>query len=123
MFQLQVDVKKGVDPAKVEAAIADEWRNSSKDGPTDDELARVQSPRAGFIHPQSGRSRLSGKASILAEGQVYRGDPGAYKTDFARLDAATPATVLAAVEEMAVARRLHADRDAVARWRRRGRQG
>ena len=25
MFELQVDVKKGVDPAKVEAAIADEW--------------------------------------------------------------------------------------------------
>jgi predicted Zn-dependent peptidase len=97
MFQLQVDVKQGADPAKVEAAIADEWARFLKDGPTDDELARVKvSTRASFIRRLE---RVNGKASILAEGQVYRGDPGAYKTDFARLDAATPATVLAAAKK------------------------
>jgi len=97
MFQLQVDVKHGADPAKVEAAIAEEWARFLKDGPTDDELARVKvSTRASFIRRLE---RVNGKASILAEGQVYRGDPGAYKTDFARLDAATPATVLAAAQK------------------------
>ncbi|MEO7065039.1 MAG: pitrilysin family protein, partial [Dokdonella sp.] len=36
MFQLQVDVKQGVDPAKVEAAVADERQKFLKDGPTAD---------------------------------------------------------------------------------------
>ena len=97
MVQLQVDVKHGVDPAKVEAAIAEEWARFLKDGPTDDELARVKvSARASFIRHLE---RVNGKASILAEGQVYRGDPGAYKSDLARLEAATPASVLAAANK------------------------
>lgn len=91
MLQLQVDVKKGVDPVKVEAAIADEWKKFLAQGPTDDELARVKvSTRAGFIR---GLERVNGKAAILAEGQIYRDDPGAYKTDLARIEAATPASV------------------------------
>ena len=94
MFQLQADVKQGVDPVKVEAAIAEEWARFLKDGPTEDELARVKvNTRASFIRQLE---RVNGKASILAEGQVYRGDPGAYKGDLARIEAATPASVLAA---------------------------
>jgi len=94
MLQLQVDVKNGVDPAKVEAAVADEWDKFLKDGPTADELARVKvDTRAGFIR---GLERVNGKATILAEGQVYRNDPGAWKTDLAQIDAATPASVRAA---------------------------
>ncbi len=97
MVQLSADVKKGVDPAKVEAAIADEWARFLKDGPTQDELDRVKtSTRAGFIRHLE---RVNGKASILAEGQVYRGDPGAYKTDLSRLEAATPASVQAAAKK------------------------
>jgi len=97
MVQLQADVKKGVDPKRVEAAIAEEWARFLKDGPTQDELDRVKtSTRASFIRHLE---RVNGKASILAEGQVYRGDPGAYKTDLARLEAATPATVLAAAKQ------------------------
>ncbi len=97
MLQLQVDVKSGVDPAKVEAAIADEWRRFLKDGPSADELARVKiDTRAGFIRSLE---KVNGKASILAEGQVYRGDPAAYKIDLARIAAATPASVLAASKQ------------------------
>jgi len=97
MVQLQADVKKGVDPKKVEAAIAEEFARFLKDGPTQDELDRVKtSTRASFIRHLE---RVNGKASILAEGQVYRGDPGAYKTDLSRLEAATPATVLAAAKK------------------------
>jgi len=97
MVQLQADVKKGVDPKRVEAAIAEEWARFLKDGPTQDELDRVKtSTRASFIRHLE---RVNGKASILAEGQVYRGDPGAYKTDLSRLEAATPATVLAAAKQ------------------------
>jgi predicted Zn-dependent peptidase len=96
-FQLQVDVKNGADAAKVEAAVADEWRKFLKSGPTEDELARVKvGARAGFIRSLE---KVNRKATILAEGQVYRGDPAAYKTDLARIEAATPASVLAAAKK------------------------
>ncbi|MEW5833676.1 MAG: pitrilysin family protein [Pseudomonadota bacterium] len=96
MFQLQVDVKKGVDPAKVEAAVADEWNRFLKDGPTADELARVKTEvRAAFVR---GLERVNTQASILAEGQLYSGDPGQYLKDFTVLMAATPASVKAAAD-------------------------
>ena len=97
MLQLQADVRNGVDPARVEAAIAEEWARFLKDGPTDDELARVRTDtRAHFIRTLE---KVNSKASILAEGQVYRDNPAAYKDDLARLDAATPASVLAAARK------------------------
>ncbi|HEX3896210.1 MAG TPA: pitrilysin family protein [Rudaea sp.] len=97
MFQLQVDVKKGVDPARVEAAIADEWSKFLKDGPTQDEIDRARTrSHAGFIR---GVEKVASQARILAEGQVYRDDPVAYKKDFAALDAATPASVLASAQK------------------------
>jgi predicted Zn-dependent peptidase len=97
LFQLQVDVKKGVDPAKVEAAVADEWQKFLANGPTADELARVKTEvRAAFVR---GLERVNTQASILAEGQLYSGNPGQYKKDFDVLMAATPATVKAAADQ------------------------
>ncbi|MBO9661356.1 pitrilysin family protein [Dokdonella sp.] len=95
--QMQVDVKNGVDPAKVEAAVADEWNRFLKDGPTADELARVKvGTRANFVRSLE---KVNGKATILAEGQVYRNDPAAYKSDLARIESATPASVTAAAKK------------------------
>ncbi|SEP01461.1 Predicted Zn-dependent peptidase [Luteibacter sp. UNC138MFCol5.1] len=94
--QLSVDVRNGVDPAKVEAAIAEVWKDYLAKGPTDDELARAKVVnRAGFVR---GLEKVggSGKAAILAEGQVYRNDPSAYKKDLARAQAATVGSVLTA---------------------------
>ena len=97
LCELQVDVKRGVDPAKVEAAVADEWAKFLKDGPTDDELARARvRAHAGFIR---GVEKVSAQARVLAQGQVYRDDPAAYQKDFARLDAATSDSVLAAAKK------------------------
>lgn len=97
MFQLQVDVKKGVDPATVEAAIADEWQKFLADGPTDDELSRVKTEvRASFVR---GLERVGTQASILAEGQLYSGDPGQYLKDFNVMMAATPASVKKAADQ------------------------
>jgi zinc protease len=91
MFQLQVDVKKGVDPARVDAAIADEWQLFLKNGPTADELARVKTEaRAAFVR---GLEKVNTQASVLAQGQLYQNDPGAYLKDFNELMAATPASV------------------------------
>ncbi|MGN2254025.1 M16 family metallopeptidase [Frateuria sp. GZRe12] len=93
LFELQVDVKKGADPAKVEAAVADEWARFLKDGPTADELERVKTGiRAAFVR---GLERVNTQASILAEGQLYQGDPGSYLMDFDALMAATPTSVKA----------------------------
>ena len=97
MFQLQVDVKKGVDPRKVDAAIADEWQAFLKHGPSADELARVKTEtRAAFVR---GMERVNTQALILAEGQLYQGDPAAYLKDFNQLMAATPASVAAAARQ------------------------
>jgi predicted Zn-dependent peptidase len=100
MTLLQVDVKKGVDPAKVEAAIADEWAKFLKDGPTADELARAKTTyQASTIRGLEQVGGFSGKAVTLAEGQVYRNDPGAWKKDYDATMAATPAEVKAAANK------------------------
>ncbi|MGH8153880.1 MAG: M16 family metallopeptidase [Rhodanobacteraceae bacterium] len=97
MTLLQVDVKQGVDPAKVEAAIADEWARFLKEGPSADELKRAQTTyQANVIRGLEQIGGFSGKAVTLAEGQVYRGDPGAWKKDYDVTMAATPAEVKAA---------------------------
>jgi predicted Zn-dependent peptidase len=100
MTMLQVDVKKGIDPAKVEAAIADEWQKFLKDGPTEDELERAKTGyAASTIRGLEKVGGFSGKAVTLAEGQVYQGDPGAWKKDYERTMAATPAEVRAAADK------------------------
>ncbi|TAM94873.1 MAG: insulinase family protein [Rhodanobacteraceae bacterium] len=97
MTLLQVDVKKGVDPAKVETAIADEWAKFLKEGPSADELQRAQSTyQSSTIRGLEQIGGFSGKAVTLAEGQVYRGDPGAWKKDYDVTMAATSAEVKAA---------------------------
>jgi zinc protease len=95
--QLTVDVKKGVDEKKVDAAIADVWKDFLAKGPTEDELARAKViNRAAFVRGlEKVGGRGAGKATILAEGQVYQNDPGAYKKDLERAQAATVASVLA----------------------------
>ncbi len=96
-FVVTADVKQGVDPAQVEKAIADEWAIFLTNGPTDEELERSRmSSRAGFIRGLEKVGGFSGKATVLAESQVYRGDPAAYKLDLARIQEATRETVKAA---------------------------
>ena len=96
-FVLTADVKQGVDPARVEQAIAEEWKTFLDKGPSADELERSRmASRSGFIRGLEKVGGFSGKATVLAESQVYRGDPAAYKIDLERIQAATPATVKAA---------------------------
>jgi predicted Zn-dependent peptidase len=96
-FVLQADVKKGVDPAKVEAAIAEEWNKFLAEGPTAEELQRLQAQnRAATIRSLE---RSAGKAVRLAESQVYLGNPDAWKQDFAWNQEATPADVHAAAKK------------------------
>jgi predicted Zn-dependent peptidase len=96
-FVLEADVKQGVDPARVEAVIAEEWAKFLKEGPTTEELAQTQAQ----TYAQTVRSleRASGKAVRLAEGQVYLGNPDAWKQALAWNQQATPAEVLAASKQ------------------------
>jgi predicted Zn-dependent peptidase len=90
-FQLQADVKQGVDPARVEAVIAEEWAKFLAEGPTAEEVAQVQA----VTRAQTLRSleRAAGKAQRLVESQVYLGSPDAWKKDYEWNQTATPADV------------------------------
>ncbi|MCR6701505.1 MAG: insulinase family protein [Dokdonella sp.] len=97
LFVLSADVKNGVEPARVEDIIAEEWAKFLAEGPTEDELARAKTGvTSSFVRGLEKVGGFGGKATILAEGQVYRGDPAAYKTDLARIAAATADSVKAA---------------------------
>lgn len=93
-LQIQADVKQGVDPAKVDAAIDDELQHFLADGPTKDELARAKvAYRALFIRGLEG---INAQAFVLAEGQVFLGNPDEYRDDLRRVDAATTEQIRAA---------------------------
>ena len=59
-------------------------------------LCGISRSHSGFVRSVE---KVVRQAWVLAEGQTYRNDPAAYKTDFARMDAATPASVLAAARK------------------------
>ncbi|OGQ13584.1 MAG: peptidase M16, partial [Deltaproteobacteria bacterium RBG_16_71_12] len=95
-FTIGADVKAGVDPAKVEAAIDEELRRLLKDGPTAAEVAQARTfLKANFIRGVERIGGFSGKASALAECAVYAGTPGCFRASLGALDAATPANVKA----------------------------
>ncbi|HVF34119.1 MAG TPA: insulinase family protein, partial [Candidatus Saccharimonadia bacterium] len=94
LFAVQADVKNGVDPAKVEAAIAEELARFLKDGPTADELERAKTQvRAGFVRGVERIGGFGGKADVLAECQVYLGNPNCFRVSLDRVEAATAADV------------------------------
>jgi zinc protease len=98
LFEVNVDVKPGVDPARVatrlDQIIADYVRN----GPTADEVERAKtravSRRITGLESVGG---FGGKAVALAEGAVYAGDANFYKTQLRRTSALTAPQVGAAI--------------------------
>lgn len=99
-FTLVADVRSGVDPADVEKAVAEEWQRFLREGPTADELERARNlRRADFLRGLEKVGGFGGKAVRLAEGQVYRDDPAAYKVDQQRMAAATPEAIAAAARQ------------------------
>ncbi len=97
---MRVMVKKGKDPKKVEAAIADEWQKFLKNGPTADELARAKTIyQGGVIRGLEKVGGFSGKAVTLAEGQVYQNNPDAWKVYYKHVEQATPEAVRNAADQ------------------------
>ncbi len=100
MVTMRVMVKKGKDPKKVEAAIADEWNKFLKNGPTADELERARTIyQSDVIRGLEKVGGFSGKAVTLAQGQVYQDDPGAWKIYYKQVEQATPEAVKAAADQ------------------------
>ncbi|MBC7986736.1 MAG: insulinase family protein, partial [Sphingomonadaceae bacterium] len=99
IFEVQVDVRPGVDPdavsARLDAIVADFIAN----GPTEDEVARVAMQEiSGRIAGLEAVGGFGGKAVTLAQGALYSNDPAFYRTQLARYGAATPASVTAAMQ-------------------------
>ncbi len=89
-FDIIATAKPGGDIRKVEAAINEELARFLKSGPTQNELKRVKTEYiAGFIRGIERIGGFGGKSDILAQNQVYAGDPDHYKTTLARIDNAT----------------------------------
>jgi zinc protease len=93
-FFITADVKKDVDPAKVEAVIDEELQRLLRDGPTAAELEQARTAiRADFVRGIERIGGFGGKSDVLAECTVYAGKPDCYKDDLADLMSATPEQV------------------------------
>jgi zinc protease len=89
---LAATAQPGGDLRAVERALDEELRDFLANGPTQAEVDRVKTQqRAAFIRGIERIGGFGGKSDVLARGQVYRGDPEAYKVIQARIAAATPA--------------------------------
>jgi predicted Zn-dependent peptidase len=96
-FMVTLTVKPGGDAAKVEAAFEEEFQRLLKDGPTPEEVAKVRTGNlAGFVRGAERIGGFGGKSDILAQNQVFLGDPDAYKTKLDRVRNAKAADLLAA---------------------------
>lgn len=93
-FVVSASARPGGDIKKVEAALDDEMATFLADGPTADELKRSKtSIAAGFLRSMEKIGGSGGKSDILAQGEVYEGNPGAYKHYLEVLRQATPQSV------------------------------
>lgn len=99
IFFIQADVKAGVDSARVEQAIAEEVARFIADGPTAEELKRAKIEiKSEIVRGIEKVGGFAGKAGVLAECEVYDGDPGCYKASLARQDGATIEQIRSAAE-------------------------
>ena len=100
IFQVIADAKPGVELSKVEAAIEEELQRFFKEGPTAEELARVNmSEYAGAARNLEQVGGWSGKGVILARGELYLDNPNGYLEAIAEKQQLTPQQVRAAAQE------------------------
>ncbi len=100
IFLLSVDVKPGVDPARVEQRLDELLAAFRAKGPTADEVRRATtSAVASRIRGLEQVGGFGGKAVALAEGMLYSNDPGFYRVRLERLSRVTPASVRAAARD------------------------
>ncbi|MEJ8406496.1 pitrilysin family protein [Brevundimonas vesicularis] len=100
IFEMSATIKPGEDPAAVEARMREILNGLIANGPTQDEINRVVTQYASRrIQGLEQVGGFGGKATALAEGQLYAGDPEFYKKQLAAYAAVTPAQVKAAMQK------------------------
>jgi zinc protease len=89
-FRVQATARPGQDLKQVEKELDEELARFLKDGPADEELARVKAQyEANFIRGIERIGGFGGKSDRLAQSQVYLGSPDAYKNTLKRVREAT----------------------------------
>ncbi|MFZ5609784.1 MAG: M16 family metallopeptidase [Pseudomonadota bacterium] len=97
IFTIEIDVKKGVEPATVEARLDRILGDFLAKGPSKSELERgATTINATIIRGLEQVGGFGGKAVALAEGALYAGDPNFILKALDWIEAATPADVKAA---------------------------
>ena len=86
-FNVQITPRPGHTLAELEAATDSVLDRLKREGPTADEMAKAKAGLE-FAFVSNLESDL-GKAEILNSGLVFHGDPGFFKTQYARLKAVT----------------------------------
>ncbi len=98
-FMIQATARPGGDLAKVEGALDEELARFLASGPTAEELERVKTRTvAGFLRGLERIGGFGGKSDVLARGQVFTGNPEAYKEELAVIQGATPEQVKGAAQ-------------------------
>jgi zinc protease len=99
-FYLTLTAKPGVDLKKVEVSADEELQNFLKNGPTEAELQLAKTATFGvYARIMERVGGFGGKSDILAECQVFTGNPDCYQEFLKTIQAATPATVKKAADE------------------------
>jgi zinc protease len=99
-FRIQATAQPGQDLTAVERAVEEEMARFLDEGPTAEELARIQTViRADFLSGIERIGGFGGKSDVLAMSEVYGGSPDAYKTVLDRLAGATTQDVHEAARE------------------------
>jgi zinc protease len=94
-FNIEVTARPGEDLAKVEKAIDEELARFLTEGPTEKEMQRIKTQHvASFVRGIERIGGFGGKSDILAQNQVYFGDPAHYKTTLKRVREATAQNLL-----------------------------
>ncbi len=96
LFSIDVTLKSGSSLDEVNSIIDEEMARFLESGPTKDELARAKIKyNASVIRGLEQIGGFGGKATALAEGEIYAGDPDFYRTSLQRINAATTKSVQA----------------------------
>jgi zinc protease len=99
-FEIQVDVKPGVDANLVSTRLDRIVADLIANGPTEDEVQRVvMTDVAGRIRGLEQVGGFGGKAVALAEGALYADDPDFYKKQLVAYGRVTPDTVKTAMQK------------------------
>jgi zinc protease len=99
-FYVRATARPGQSIAQVEKEVDEELARFLKNGPTAAEMQRVKAQyQANFIRGIERIGGFGGKSDRLAQSQVFRGSPDAYKVSLKRMQEATAEDLRAAAQK------------------------